>query len=108
MAEQSTENVWCERSGFRFLLLVNPQIRVTHSGDWDGLSEEGAKLILMNHTSFMDFFLFTAALPLRLVVSSHVRTVISSSLTKIPIVGAAMGRAGGGGSFFRLSFGAGG
>ena len=86
-----TFSVLCSCIGFRFLLLINPQIRVTHVGDWDGLTEQGAKMILMNHTSFMDFFLFTAALPLRLVRSSHVRTVISSSLTKIPIVGPAMG-----------------
>ena len=86
-----TFSVLCSCVGFRFLLLINPQIRVTHVGDWDGLTEQGAKMILMNHTSFMDFFLFTAALPLRLVRSSHVRTVISSSLTKIPIVGPAMG-----------------
>ena len=86
-----TFSVLCSCVGFRFLLLINPQIRVTHVGDWDGLTEQGAKMILMNHTSFMDFFLFTAALPLRLVKSSHVRTVISSSLTKIPIVGPAMG-----------------
>ena len=93
LAERShhTFSVLCSCLGFRFLLLVNPQIRVTHVGDWDGLTEQGAKMILMNHTSFMDFFLFTAALPLRLVKSSHVRTVISSSLTKIPIVGPAMG-----------------
>lgn len=93
LAERShhTFSVLCSCLGFRFLLLVNPQIRVTHVGDWDGLTEQGAKMILMNHTSFMDFFLFTAALPLRLVKSSHVRTVISSSLTKIPILGPAMG-----------------
>lgn len=76
---------------FRTLLLCNPQIRITVEGDWAALSAEGAALLLMNHSSFFDFFLFTSSMPVRYVLSSHLRTVISAGLSKLPVLGATMG-----------------
>jgi hypothetical protein len=77
---------------FRALLLCNPQIRVKQFDmDWDQLRSSAPCMVLMNHASFFDFFLFTSMLPPSVVMSTHVRTVMSASLTKIPIIGASIG-----------------
>lgn len=77
---------------FRLLLLCNPQIRIIqYDMDWDGLSSSAPAMVLMNHASFFDFFLFTAMMPPSFVTAGHVRTVMSAALTKIPIVGKSIG-----------------
>ena len=76
---------------FKLMLLVNPQIRVHREGDWNSLPVGSAAMILMNHASFFDFFLFTSSLPLRLVRQGHCRTVVSVGLTKIPLFGSSIG-----------------
>ena len=48
-------------------------------------------MILMNHTSFFDFFLFTALLPPRFVRRAHVRTVMSASIAQLPFLGRSIG-----------------
>ena len=48
-------------------------------------------MVLMNHASYFDFFLFTSILPFKVILSGHVRTVMSASLTKLPIVGKPIG-----------------
>lgn len=70
---------------YKFLLILNPQIRIR----WDGASFErwsaappGAAMCA-NHTSQIDPFVATAAAPLRIIKSS--RSYVKASLTKIPI-----------------------
>jgi len=77
---------------FRGMLLFNPQIRIKQFDmDWEKLCSGGASMVLMNHTSFFDFFLFTAMLPLSVIRKTHVRTVMSASLGKLPVIGKSMG-----------------
>ena len=77
---------------FRGFLLANPQIRIKQFDmDWAGLAASCPAMVLMNHASFFDFFLFTAMLPVSVCRTGHVRTVMSASLTKIPIVGKSIG-----------------
>ena len=80
---------------FRTFLYCNPQIRIkTHdmkAADWDKLIEGTPSMVLMNHSSYFDFFLFTAMLPLKVIMKGHVRTVMSAALTKIPVIGASIG-----------------
>ena len=64
-------------------------------------------MILMNHASFFDFFLFTAMLPPSVICKAHVRTVMSASLTKIPIVGTSIGEHAGSFKVFFQAKGAG-
>ena len=77
---------------FRLFLLFNPQIRIkTHDMAWQELFADAPAMVLMNHASFFDFFLFTAMMPPSFATKGHVRTVMSASLTKIPWVGKAIG-----------------
>jgi hypothetical protein len=77
---------------FRCLLLSNPQIRIKeYDTDWDALTASAPAMVLINHASFFDFFLFTATLPPSVIRKSHVRTVVSASLGKLPILGKSMG-----------------
>ena len=77
---------------FRSFLLCNPQIRVKQFDmDWDALLASAPAMVLMNHASYFDFFLFTSILPFRVILNGHVRTVMSASLTKLPIVGKPIG-----------------
>ena len=70
---------------FRGFLLFNPQIRIEkYDMDWDKLTDSMPGMVLMNHASFFDFFLFTSMLPPSVICKAHVRTVMSASLTKIP------------------------
>lgn len=76
------------------MLRVNPQIRVINTAreaDWDRLAACSPAMILMNHTSFFDFFLFTALLPPRFVRRAHVRTVMSASIAQLPFLGRSIG-----------------
>ena len=80
---------------FRSFLFCNPQVRIkTHDmtpAHWDKLLDGTPSMVLMNHSSYFDFFLFTAMLPLSICMKGHVRTVMSAALTKIPMVGASIG-----------------
>ena len=77
---------------FRTMLLFNPQIRVKQmDNDWTALLATAPAMVLMNHSSFFDFFLFTSLCPFSLIRQGHMRTVMSASLTKLPIVGKSIG-----------------
>jgi len=76
----------------RFALLLNPQIKVTVDGDWEALMQDKPALIIMNHSSFFDFFVVSSVLPLKFILMSHPRTVMSSSLAKIPFFGNMIGK----------------
>ena len=72
--------VCCAALAFKGLLLCNPQIRVkTHDMDWTALLASAPAMVLMNHASYFDFFLFTSMLPVRVIMRGHVRTVMSAS-----------------------------
>ena len=64
-------------------------------------------MILMNHSSYFDFFLFTAMLPPFVIRRAHVRTVISAALTRLPMVGKCVGEHAGSFSVFFQAKGAG-
>jgi len=84
--------VCCAALIFRFLFFVNPQNRVVkHDMKWKELAADTPALILMNHSSYFDFFFFTSVIPLSVIRSTHVRTVMSASIAKIPIVGKSIG-----------------
>jgi 1-acyl-sn-glycerol-3-phosphate acyltransferase len=54
-------------------------------------AHKNAPLLLMNHTSFFDFFVFTSRIPMRLMMKGHVRTMINAKLMKWPIYGSTVG-----------------
>jgi len=93
---------------FRGFLLINPQIRIKQFDvDWDQLAASAPAMILMNHSSYFDFFLFTAMLPPFVIRRAHVRTVISAALTRLPMVGKCVGEHAGSFSVFFQAKGAG-
>jgi len=89
---------------FRSLLMLNPQIRVKASrsmADWAKLCDGAAPFILMNHTSFLDFFVFTSAIPIKVVFRRHLRTMMAESLLRIPLVGESFVHTGAFAVYFR-------
>lgn len=44
--------------------------------------------LVMNHTSFLDFFVFTALMPTAVVWQYSIRTMIKAGLFKMPLYGA--------------------
>ena len=75
---------------FGLFLLANPQVKIVRRSMVWPYSTRPA-LLLMNHTSFLDLFLFTSLLPARTVLGQHVRCMVSHHLFKIPGFGRTMG-----------------
>lgn len=48
-------------------------------------------MLLMNHTSFLDFFLFSSLMNPRMVMTTHTRCVIAEKLTRLPCFGKGVG-----------------
>jgi len=79
---------------FRVIVLLNPQIRIELDAsmeEFTKLPERGPLLILFNHTSFFDFFLFSSILPLSVIMQRRVRTMMAESLFRIPLMGSSWG-----------------
>ena len=53
--------------------------------------EPRPRMILMNHTSFLDFFLISSMLTYKLIRRTHVRCVVASKLTELPCFGKGIG-----------------
>jgi len=92
------EDMSCIYGGLclRGLLLFVPWIKiVTHDGKplpWDKVMEASrSPFLVMNHTSFLDFFVFSAALPFVMFTKYHCRTMIKAGLFKVPLYGSAVG-----------------
>ena len=50
-----------------------------------------APLLLMNHTSFLDLFIMCASVTPSLVMALHLRCIIAAKLTRLPLLGWALG-----------------
>mmetsp|Transcript_23796 Transcript_23796/g.62259 ORF Transcript_23796/g.62259 Transcript_23796/m.62259 type:complete len:300 (-) Transcript_23796:130-1029(-) len=78
---------------FKTILMLCPWIRmVTMDGKPLAYPPKSSPppFFLMNHASFMDFFTFTAQMPLRVYRETSFRTMVQSGLFKMPLYGAGM------------------
>jgi len=83
----------------QIFLALNPYIKVqTVDGKplpWDKCvpksMDDRAPFLLMNHTSFLDFFIFTASCPSAILSRLNMRTMIKAKLFDLPLYGAAVG-----------------
>lgn len=70
-------------------MMTNPQIKITFDkNDFNEIMKENKPtMLIMNHSSMFDFFIVSASLPLKFILKSHPRTVMSSSLANVPFFG---------------------
>lgn len=78
------------------LIKLCPWIKiVTADGeplDWAATRQGGrAPFLLMNHTSFIDFFVFSSMAPHWLYAEASLRTMIKAGLFKVPLYGSTVG-----------------
>lgn len=57
----------------------------------DASATGAAPLLLMNHTSFLDLFVMCAAITPSAVLRTHLRCIIAAKLTRLPLLGSALG-----------------
>lgn len=88
----------------KILFVACPHVALRHvpsSGHCSGVnwqpmlktsSEQGAPpLLLMNHSSFLDLFVICASMTPSAVLKLHLRCVLAAKLTRLPLLGKALG-----------------
>jgi len=85
---------------YRGMFFCNPQIRLVYpSGpiNWESqlATDAPGLMILMNHTSFLDVFMFTSICSPTMITKYSLRTMMAAGLFKIPLLGWAMGKMSG-------------
>lgn len=76
---------------FKTVLRLAPWIELRHSGSWPAICNNApVPIFVMNHTSFMDFFVFSAILPLDLLRTVFLRPVVQVKVLDYPFFGWAM------------------
>jgi len=92
------EDICCIWSGIclQTLLFFVPWIKiVTIDGKplpWDKvMAASRSPFLVMNHTSFLDFFVFSSTLPFKMFSKYHCRTMIKAKLFDLPMYGPAVG-----------------
>jgi len=83
----------------RLLFLLCPHVRLrqlpSHGPRWQPLLESAnggdAPLLLMNHTSFLDLFVMCASVTPMVALRAHLRCIIAAKLTRLPLLGNALG-----------------
>lgn len=77
--------------GFRAIFVLNPQMKIEYVGhgdpDWDALFADPSQrpLVLVNHTSMLDAFFYSACIPTKHI--KHLRTLAKSTLFQVPLFG---------------------
>ncbi len=80
----------CAKLFFR----LNPQVRTVHVGggpNWSLEAYTQPRMLMMNHSSFLDFFLFSSLMNPIMAFAMHPRCIIAEKLTRLPFFGKGVG-----------------
>lgn len=69
----------------KFVFKLNPQIKIRPTDNWDILNDAQPFVMLINHTSQLDGFLFYARTPLK--YAGKIRTLFKGELLEAPFLG---------------------